>query len=122
MDENHCRVPGAYSRPGLEIELIRCKLTSAGTSALAEVLRNNKGPTKLDCGEIDYAVLANGLRGNSRLKSIRQEFSGEIGNLKVLAIADAVRENKGLVELHHIQGSGTRGYDKNEHLDMHDTC
>jgi hypothetical protein len=24
MDENHCRVLGAYSRPGLEIELVRC--------------------------------------------------------------------------------------------------
>jgi hypothetical protein len=36
MDENHCRVLGTYSRPDLEIELICCKLTSAGTSALAE--------------------------------------------------------------------------------------
>jgi hypothetical protein len=37
LDKNHCRVLGAYSRPGLEIELIRCKLTSA----LAEVLGRN---------------------------------------------------------------------------------
>jgi hypothetical protein len=29
MDENHCRVLGTYSRPGLEIELIHCKLTRA---------------------------------------------------------------------------------------------
>jgi hypothetical protein len=30
MDENHCRVLGAYSRPDLEIILVRCKFTSAG--------------------------------------------------------------------------------------------
>jgi hypothetical protein len=36
MDENDFRVLGAYSRPDLEINLIRCTLTSAGASALAE--------------------------------------------------------------------------------------
>jgi hypothetical protein len=70
IDENHCRVLGAYSRPDLEIILITCKLTSAGASALAEVLGRNQGPTKLHCCNIDYSVLANGLRGNSRLKSL----------------------------------------------------
>jgi hypothetical protein len=49
LDEDHCRVIGAYSRPDLEIEMIRCKLTSAGSSALAEVLGRNQGPTRLDC-------------------------------------------------------------------------
>jgi hypothetical protein len=38
LDENHCRVLGTFSRPGLKIELIHCKLTSAGTSALVDVL------------------------------------------------------------------------------------
>jgi hypothetical protein len=41
MGENHCRVLGAYSRPDLEIELKYCKLTRAGTRALAEVLGRN---------------------------------------------------------------------------------
>jgi hypothetical protein len=102
MDENHARVLGANSRPDLEIVLNRCAFTSAGTSTLIEVLGKNQGPTKLHYCDIDYAVLADGLRGNSRLKIIRQEFSEgvEIGNRQVLAIADAVRENKGLVELH----------------------
>jgi hypothetical protein len=45
MDEYHCRVLGAYSRPDLKIELEGCKFTSAG--ALAEVLGRNRGPTKL---------------------------------------------------------------------------
>ncbi len=44
LDENHCRVLGAYSRPDLEIELIACKATSATTSTLAEVLGRNQGP------------------------------------------------------------------------------
>jgi hypothetical protein len=48
MDENLCRVLGAYSRPDLEIDMIECKLTRTGTSALAEVLGRSQGPTKLD--------------------------------------------------------------------------
>jgi hypothetical protein len=101
MDENHCRVLGDYSRPGLEIVLDRCKITSAGASALAEVLGRNQGPTKLDFCVIDNLVLADGLRGNSRLKSLRPRLISsnlEVRNRQILAIADAVRENKGLVE------------------------
>jgi hypothetical protein len=46
-------------------------------------------------------VLANGLRGNSRLKSLKPRIpsSDEVCNRKFLAIADAVRENEGLIEL-----------------------
>mgnify|MGYP000694934881 CR=1 FL=1 len=47
MDENQIRVLGTYARPDLEINLDRCKFTSAGTSALAEVLGRNQGPTSL---------------------------------------------------------------------------
>jgi hypothetical protein len=68
MDENHCRALGAYSRPDLDILLINCAITSAGTGALVEVLGRNQGPTKLDCCDIDNFVLVDGLRGNSRLK------------------------------------------------------
>jgi hypothetical protein len=47
LDEDQIRVLGAYSRPALKIVLRHCKLTSTGTSALAEVLGNNQGPTNL---------------------------------------------------------------------------
>jgi hypothetical protein len=108
MDENHCRVLGAYSRPDLEIVLIFSKVTSAGASALAEVLGRNQGPTKLDRCEIDNLVLSNGLRGNSRLKSLRPRFSSdlEICGREFLAIAGAFRENKGLVDLDLGSGYG----------------
>jgi hypothetical protein len=101
MDENHCRVLGDYSRPGLEIVLHRCKITSAGAGALVEVLGRNQGPSKLDLCEIDNFVLANGLRGNSRLKSFRPCLSNnvEVRSREILAIAGALRENKGLVSL-----------------------
>jgi hypothetical protein len=97
MDDDHCRVLGAYSRPDLEIELQYCAISSAGARALAEVLGRNQGPTKLDSCDIDYSVLADGLRGNSRLKSLTQRFLDDERN--VIAIAGALRENKGLVEL-----------------------
>jgi hypothetical protein len=101
MDERHCRVLGDNSRPGLEIVLGSCRITSAGAGTLAEVLGRNQGPTKLDLCKIDNVVLANGLRGNSRLKSLRLRFSlsPNDGNRELLAIASALKENKGLVNL-----------------------
>jgi hypothetical protein len=101
MDEDHCRMLGGYSRPGLEIELDRCKITSAGASALVEVLGHNQGPTKLDNCKIDNFVLANALRGNISLKSLRPHLStsDEVSKREFLAIAGALRENKGLVDL-----------------------
>jgi hypothetical protein len=101
MNENHCRVLGAYSRPDLEIKLKDCKLTSASTSVLVEVLGHNQGPTALDRCDIDNSILADGLRGNSRLKRLSTAPSSDLDNdnRQVLAIANGVRENKGLVEL-----------------------
>jgi hypothetical protein len=101
LDENHCRVLGAYSRPGLEIEVIRCKLTNAGAHTLAEVLRRNQGPTDLHYCDIDYSVLADGMRGNSRLKSLSPFVSNSPrdDNQELQAIAGALKENKGLVRL-----------------------
>jgi hypothetical protein len=101
LDEDQCRVLGAYSRPDLEIVLDNCAISDAGASALAEVLGRNQGPTKLDGCRIDNFVLANGLRGNSRLKSWGPRISRnpDVGNREVLAIAGALQENKGLVDL-----------------------
>jgi hypothetical protein len=101
LDENHCRVLGVHSRPDLEIVLIRCKLTRAGTSALVEVLGRNQGPTELDRCDVDNIVLADGLRGNSRLRSLKSSISGniEVGNQELQGIAGAIKENKGLVDL-----------------------
>jgi hypothetical protein len=102
LNEDHCRVLGAFSRPELEIELSHCEITSAGTTALVKVLGRNQGPTTLDFCDMDIFVLANGLRGNNRLKSVRSLCfpGGRDGiNRQVLAIAGALRENRGLVDL-----------------------
>jgi hypothetical protein len=105
LDENHCRVLGDHSRPGLEIELDCCAIRGSGARALAEVLGRNQGPTKLDQRFMgDYSILADGLRGNSRLKNLKLEFyfdnSNRDGNQELIAIASALQENKGLVNLH----------------------
>jgi hypothetical protein len=101
MDENHCRALGAYSKPGLAIVLSRCKLTNAGATALAEILGRNEGQTLLNRFQIDNSVLADGLRGNNRLKFFTPRFSSslEVHDQEFLAIAGAVEENKGLVHL-----------------------
>jgi hypothetical protein len=101
LDENICRVLGTFSRPDLKIELTLCGLTNAGASAFAEVLGRNQGPTKLESCEIDNIVLANGLRGKSRLKILSPLIFNGPGdcNRDVLAIAGALRENRDLVQL-----------------------
>jgi acetolactate synthase regulatory subunit len=101
IDEDLCRVLGSSSRPDLEIVLDNCTISDAGACALGEVLGCNQGPTKITICEIDNVILANGLCGNSRLKSWRPHISGspDVGNREVLAIAGALRENKGLVDL-----------------------
>jgi hypothetical protein len=95
LDEHLCRALGAYSRPGLEIELTYCRIAGTAAAVLAQVLGQNKGPTKLDYCYMDNSVLVDGLRGNSCLKSLRPH----LGNREVLAIAGALRENKGLDDL-----------------------
>jgi hypothetical protein len=101
LTEDLLRVLGDLSRPGLEIKLKHCRIADATGAELAQILGRNRGPTKIDLCEIDNFVLANGLRGNSRLKSLNPRISSspEDGNREVLAIADALRENKGLVDL-----------------------
>jgi hypothetical protein len=71
---------------------------------LVEVLGRNQGPTKLDRCDMDYSVLANGLRGNSSLKSLALGFSDDPGvvNQELLAIASALKENEGLIDLNLI--------------------
>jgi hypothetical protein len=75
MDENHCSV----------VEMIRCRLTSAGTSSLVEVVGRNQGLTRLDGCYIDNFVLADGLHGNSSLKRLGPHLStmSEVRNREV---------------------------------------
>ncbi len=105
------RCLGSHHRPSEwtpELDIIqrpqagRCgTITSAGASALSGGLGRNQGPTKLDLCRIDNSVLADGLRGNSRLKVFRAVMSNspENSNREFLELSDAVRENKGLVDL-----------------------
>jgi hypothetical protein len=104
LDENHCRVLGAISRPDLEIGLKDCQIVGAAATVLVDILGQNQGPTKLDRCKINDSVLADGLRGNSRLKSLSLQIYNdfEAGNQVVHAIPDALRENEGLVDLHLI--------------------
>jgi hypothetical protein len=97
LDKGHCRALGDFSKPGLAVDLLEYRIEgAAATEALAEVLGRNQGPTKLTLCDIDNLVLANGLRGNSRLKSLTRRISR---SQDFFPFTDALRENKGLVEL-----------------------
>jgi hypothetical protein len=78
LDEDPVRVLGTLSRPGLEIELKHCQIAGAADAVLAEVLGRNQGPTKLDGCGIDNLLLAEGLRGNSRLEKFRTRLSSDL--------------------------------------------
>jgi hypothetical protein len=101
LDEDCIRALGNFSRPGREIELSHCRITGAAATVLAQVLGRNQGPTMLDLCDIDNFVLADGLRGNCRLKNLATYISNDRGvcDEKILAIAGTLRENKGLVDL-----------------------
>jgi hypothetical protein len=96
LDERHCSVLENFSEPGLEVELKSCRILGAGAEVLSEVLRRDKGPTKVNCCDIDSLVLANGLCGNSRLKSLTHHIARDQG---LFPFTRAFRENKGLVDV-----------------------
>jgi hypothetical protein len=102
LDEDNIRVLGECLKPDLEIKLDQCQIKGATAAVLAQVLGSNQGPTKLDYCYIDNFALADGLRGNSRLKSLipRLSTSRDHGNQELLAIAGALKENAGLVRLY----------------------
>ncbi len=83
---------GGYSRLDVEMNLDRCKLVSAGISDLAEVLLRNQGPRYIDSCDFDNYVLANGLHGNGRLKSLRPRLSSyrDVGNQELFTITCAL--------------------------------
>jgi hypothetical protein len=100
LDEDDIRVLGDISRPDLEIDLKRCRIEGVAAEALAEVLCSNQGPTTLADCNVDYSVIANGLHGNSRLKSLSPRWDFEVDNPRqVVALTGALKENKGLVDL-----------------------
>jgi hypothetical protein len=127
LDEDHCHVLGNFSKPGLEIELYNCRISSVAAEALAEVLGRNQGPTSLNRCHVDYSVLANGLRGNSRLKLFRSRLFTRDARANVqefLAIAGALKENKGLVDLnlwHALRISDETWYPLCDSLKTHPT-
>jgi hypothetical protein len=99
LDENRIRMLGDFSSPYLEIELQHCPIIGSAAAVLDQVLKCNQGPTKLaHCG-IDTFVLADGLRGNHRLKSLTSFISDNpgLGNQNLLAFASALRETKVLL-------------------------
>jgi hypothetical protein len=98
MDEDHILALGALSRPGLKINLVGCRITGASAEALAEVLKRNHDPTfTITYCHFDSFTLMDGLRGDSRLKSLT--LSSFHNNRALIVFPSVFRENKGLVKL-----------------------
>lgn len=102
LDKDHCIALESNDRTDLEIELCDCKLTDDGTQAFLDSQRRNKGPEKLLNCKMDVAVLAEAVRGNTSLKSLKP--CGELDHDQLSpegfeTLAQALKENKGLVTL-----------------------
>jgi hypothetical protein len=102
LDTDHCIALETNDRIDLDIELSNCKLTDDGTQAFLESQRRNKGPEKLLNCKMDVAVLAEAVRGNRSLKSLKP--CGELDHDQLSpedfeTLAQALRENEGLVTL-----------------------
>jgi hypothetical protein len=96
LDEDHCRVLAAASRPGLEIVLENCKITNAGARIFAESFRLNQGPTKLICCRINSEILAEAMRGNTVVNTLTLKY---VETHELYLLARALQEDRGLVKL-----------------------
>jgi hypothetical protein len=102
LDKEHCIALEINDRTDLEIELSNCKLTDDGTQAFLDSQRRNKGPDKLLNCKMDVSVLAEAVRGNTSLKSLKP--CGELDHDQLSpgdfeTLAQALKENEGLVTL-----------------------
>jgi hypothetical protein len=85
-------VLGAHSRPERDRELKTCEFWPRVPEQLlyrGPLVGTIRGPTDGFFVEIDYSVLANGLRGNSRLKILSLFISGNLkaGKTELLTTA-----------------------------------
>jgi hypothetical protein len=102
LDEHHCIALESNDRMDLDIEFSNCKLTDDGTLAFLKSQRRNKGPERLLNCKMNVAVLAEAVRGNRSLKSLKP--CGELDDDQLSpedfeTLAQALRENEGLVTL-----------------------
>jgi hypothetical protein len=102
LNTDHCIALESNDRIDLDIELSNCKFTNDGIQALLESQRRNKGPEKLLNCKMDVGVLAESLRGNRSLKSLKP--CGKLDHDQLSpedfeTLAQALRENEGLVTL-----------------------
>jgi hypothetical protein len=97
LDEDHCRVLAAASSSGLEIVLAQSIITNAGARIFAESFRLNQGPTKLIYCEMDNAVIADAMRGNTIVNTLTLDFRWKKHELDMFA--RALQEDRGLVTL-----------------------
>jgi hypothetical protein len=104
LNEEHIRALSNESRPYMKVTLDSCELEDSVDcrNAFIECLQNNRGPTKLSRCDIDHRVLANTLRGNTRLTSIhllRGQFGQDVDHTGQAELFRALAGNMGLVEV-----------------------
>jgi hypothetical protein len=93
----HCRAIDSLTRTDLQINLFHCKQTESGENILLECIRQNRGPTELHSCLIDTRRLADALRGNNSVTTLRpyEPCSDE----ERLVLVQALAEIEGLMTL-----------------------
>jgi hypothetical protein len=111
LNEEHIRVLAIAPQPELQLCLVWCELSDNGAcrNRFVEWLQSGGGPTELDGCHIDSHVLADSLKGESRLGVLRLPSVSGRRNLFGCEISidpdralifSALAENRGLTALH----------------------
>jgi hypothetical protein len=102
FNEEHVRVLAAPPQHKMQLALRDCRFSGgeASNNALLQWLESGRGPTELYRCVIDSSVIAEALRGNSRLGRLLLclEKASTAGALELSLIFKALAENRGLTE------------------------
>ena len=108
LDEEHCRASVATEnvKEDVNITLKHCHLTEAGERLLFDGIRRNLGPTSLQSCCFNTQLLADALRGNTRIKRFRCQCDHRLTDENVsftddnfLFLLRALAENLGIEKL-----------------------
>jgi hypothetical protein len=101
LNEEHIRALSTESRPDMKVKLSSCELADSEIcrNAFVECLQNNTGPTELHFLKIDYTLLIDALRGNTRVNSLHLGLERDEDQTGQGELFRALAGNRGLVEV-----------------------
>jgi hypothetical protein len=102
LDTDHCRAIDTIdpsTNVSIDLDLNECFPSEIGEQILLESIRQNRGPTKLDCCEIGTRRLVDAMRGNNRINYLALSHHEHIDNEGRVRVFQALAHNEGMTSL-----------------------